>query len=109
MTDKKPVKKRNSATPKAKRMAIDKECLKRYLSENNRIRQIIDNIEKLEDVTVAMDSVEVSRLNSAIGARLSLLKKYLPDEKSVEIKNAEGETFKSETTTFTFTPVGPND
>ena len=39
----------------------------------------------------------VSRLNSANSTRLALLKKYLPDEKSVEIKNAEGETFKSDT------------
>ena len=90
-------------------MAIDKEALKRYLSESNRIRQILDNIAKLEDLTTEMEQVDVSRLNSAISARLALLKKYLPDEKSVEIKNAEGETFKSESTTFTFVPVGVDD
>lgn len=79
-----------------KRRAVNKEELRRYLSENNKIRQIIDNIEKLEDVKTAMEAVDVTRINSAISHRLSLLKKYLPDEKSIEIKNADGETFKSD-------------
>ena len=88
---------KNQATIAAKRRAVNKEELRRYLSENNRVRQIIDNIEKLEDLTIELDNVSTSRLNSAISHRLSLLRKYLPDEKSVEIKNAEGETFKSDT------------
>jgi len=79
-----------------KRREVNKEELRRYLSENNKVRQIIDNIEKLEDVTIEMDNVSVSRINSAISHRLSLLKKYLPDEKSIEIKNAEGEEFKTD-------------
>lgn len=85
-----------STTSANKRREVNKEELRRYLSENNKVRQVIDNIEKLEDVAIPLEQVEVSRLNSAITHRLSLLKKYLPDEKSIEIKNAEGETFKSD-------------
>lgn len=85
-----------STTSANKRREINREELRRYLSENNKVRQIIDNIEKLEDVTLPLEQIDVSRMNSAITHRLSLLKKYLPDEKSVEIKNAEGETFKSD-------------
>lgn len=85
-----------STTSANKRREVNKEELRRYLSENNKVRQIIDNIEKLEDVTIEMDNVSVSRINSAISHRLSLLKKYLPDEKSIEIKNAEGEEFKTD-------------
>ena len=85
-----------STTSANRRRQVNKEELRRYLSENNRVRQIIDNIEKLEDVTLELDNVSVTRLNSAISHRLSLLKKYLPDEKSVEIKNAEGESFKTD-------------
>ena len=85
-----------STTSANKRREVNKEELRRYLSENNKVRQIIDNIEKLEDVSVAMEPVVVTRINSAISHRLALLKKYLPDEKSIEIKNAEGETFKSD-------------
>ena len=95
-----------SATRKANRMAIDKEALRRYLSENNRIQQVIKNIEKLEDLKTAMEQGEITRLNSAINARLALLKKYLPDEKSIEIKNADGESFKTESTVFNFVQVG---
>lgn len=85
-----------STTSANKRREVNKEELRRYLSENNKVRQIIDNIEKLEDVAIEMDNVSVSRMNSAISHRLTLLKKYLPDEKSIEIKNAEGEEFKTD-------------
>lgn len=85
-----------STTSANRRRQVNKEELRRYLSENNRVRQIIDNIQKLEDVTLELDNASVTRLNSAITHRLSLLKKYLPDEKSVEIKNAEGESFKTD-------------
>ena len=75
---------------------INREELRRYLSERGKLSHIFDNLEKLEDQTIEMDSVAVARINSANSTRLALLKKYLPDEKSVEIKNAEGETFKSD-------------
>lgn len=87
---------KDSTTSANKRRAINKEELKRYLSERGKLSHIFDNLEKLEDLTLEMDSVMVSRINSANSARLALLKKYLPDEKSVEIKNADGETFKSD-------------
>ena len=93
----KPVKKVTKSTTSAnKRREINKDELRRYLSENNKVRQIIKNIEKLEDVVVPMEPLEVTRINSAISHRLALLKKYLPDEKSIELKHAEGESFKSD-------------
>lgn len=99
-----------SSTSANKRREVNKEELRRYLSENNKVRQIIDNIKKLEDVTVEMDNISVSRINSAITHRLSLLKKYLPDEKSIEIKNADGETFKSDSKwTVEFINASPKD
>ena len=86
----------SKANTAAKRREINREELKRYLSERGKLSYIFDNIEKLEDETLELDNVMVSRLNSATSTRLSLLKKYLPDEKSVELKNAEGETFKTD-------------
>ena len=94
---KKPVKKAKKSTTSAnKRREINRDELKRYLAERGKLSYIFDNLEKLEDLTLDMDNVMVARLNSANTARLALLKKYLPDEKSVELKNAEGETFKSD-------------
>ena len=87
---------KDSTTSANKRRAINKEELKRYLSERGKLSHIFDNLEKLEDLSTEMDSATVSRLNSANSTRLALLKKYLPDEKSVELKNADGETFKSD-------------
>lgn len=84
------------ANRKVTARAINREELRRYLSERGKLSHIFDNIEKLEDQTIVMDSVEVARINSANSTRLALLKKYLPDEKSVEIKNADGEVFKSD-------------
>lgn len=100
----------SKANTAAKRREINRDELRRYLSENNKIRQIIKNIEKLEDETIELDSAMTSRINSATTHRLSLLKKYLPDEKSVEIKNADGETFKSDSKwTVEFINATPKD
>lgn len=75
---------------------INREELRRYLAERGKLSHVFDNIEKLEDLTIELDSISVSRLSTAINSRLSLLKKYMPDEKSVEIKNSEGESFKTD-------------
>lgn len=101
--------KRGDNTKKTQR-DIKKEELRRYLSERGKLAHIFDNIEKLEDQGIEMDNVMVSRLNSATATRLALLKKYLPDEKSVEIKNAEGESFKSDNKwTVEFINATPED
>jgi len=84
------------ANRKVSSREINREELRRYLSERGKVSYIFDTIEKLEDQKVELDGPMVGRLNIAISARLSLLKKYLPDEKSVEIKNADGETFKTD-------------
>ena len=89
---------------------INREELKRYLSERGKLSYIFDNLEKLEDQTIEMDNVAVARLNSATNTRLALLKKYLPDEKSVELKNADGETFKTDSKwTVEFINADPQD
>ena len=86
----------NSANAKAKRREVNRGELIRYMSERGKVSYIFDSIEKLEDDSNPLENNMATRLNMAISHRLALLKKYLPDEKSVEIKNAEGETFKSD-------------
>jgi hypothetical protein len=75
---------------------VKRNELKRYIAEHCKVRHILKNIEALEDIDTALDGLVVTRLNYAITHRLALLKKYMPDEKSVELKNADGETFKSD-------------
>jgi len=98
------------ANRKVTARTINKEELRRYLSERGKLSHIFDNLEKLEDQTIEMDSVDVARINSANSTRLALLRKYLPDEKSVEIKNADGETFKTDGKwTVEFVNADPKD
>ena len=98
------------ANRKVTARTINKEELRRYLSERGKLSYIFDNLEKLEDQTIEMDSVDVARINSANSTRLALLRKYLPDEKSVEIKNADGETFKTDGKwTVEFVNADPKD
>lgn len=92
------------------RREINREELKLYLSERGKLDYIIENIEKLEDLTLELDGLSVQRMGKAIDSRLKLLNKYLPDEKSVELKNEEGGEFKTAgSVTFTFNPVGTDD
>jgi len=98
------------ANRKVTARTINKEELRRYLSERGKLSHIFDNLEKLEDQSIEMDSVAVARINSANSTRLALLRKYLPDEKSVEIKNADGETFKTDGKwTVEFVNADPKD
>tara|TARA_R110000782_G_scaffold248481_2_gene335430 strand:- start:572 stop:880 length:309 start_codon:yes stop_codon:yes gene_type:complete len=100
----------SKANTAAKRREINREELKRYLAERGKLSYIFDNLDKLEDETLELDNVMVSRLNSATSTRLALLKKYLPDEKSVELKNAEGESFKTDSKwTVEFVNATPKD
>ena len=65
---------------------VRREELRVYLSENNRVRQILDTVEKLEDPTVELDPLMIQRLRAATDTRMGLLKKYLPDVKQQEIE-----------------------
>jgi len=100
----------SKANTAAKRREINREELKRYLAERGKLSYIFDCIEKMEDETIELPPGMPQRLTTAINARLSLLKKYMPDEKAVEIKNAEGEEFKtSGSMQIVFNPVGSDD
>lgn len=87
--------KRGDNTKKTSR-EINREELKRYLSERGKVSHIFDLLEKVDDLNNDMEPIELQRVKLSIDTRLSLLKKYLPDEKSVEVKNEEGGTFKTD-------------
>ncbi|AUR93043.1 coil containing protein, partial [Vibrio phage 1.182.O._10N.286.46.E1] len=72
-------------TVKQSAREVRREELRAYLSANNKVRQILDTVEKLEDLRTELESLEVQRLGKAAELRMSLLKKYLPDIKQQEI------------------------
>lgn len=87
--------KRGNNTKKTTR-EINREELRRYLSERGKLSHIFDLLEKVDDQTQDLEPIDLQRIKLSIDTRLSLLKKYLPDEKSVEIKNEEGESFRTD-------------
>ena len=68
---------------------IRQDALREQLTEQKHVQHVVENIQKLEEPGVELDSVEVQRLRAAIDSRLKLVNKYLPDLKSVELTGDE--------------------
>jgi len=77
---------RDTRTVAQKNRAIRQDELREFLSKQKLIEKVIDNIEKIEDVSTKMPADEVNRLKIASEHRLKLISKYLPDCKSVEVE-----------------------
>jgi hypothetical protein len=73
-----------------KNRAARQEALREQLAQQCRVQHIIENINKIEDLGLPMDAIEVQRIKAANEARLKLLNKYLPDLKSTELTGADG-------------------
>lgn len=93
-----------------KNKEIRQEALRQQLIAGGHVQHVIDICEELNDLTIEMDSTAVTRKRAVIDTKLKLISKYLPDVKSVEIKNAEGEEFKtSNKVEWVIQPVKPKD
>lgn len=75
---------------------IRREALREQLSNQKHVEKVVDSIEKLEDLNVNLEQVEVTRLTKAIDHRLSLIKKFLPDVKTVEHTGDNGQSLFSQ-------------
>ena len=70
--------------------AIRREALREQLAEQCRVQHILENIAKLENLDVDLDSNEINRIKSANEQRIKVMGKYLPDLKSTEITGEDG-------------------
>ena len=70
--------------------AIRAEALREQLAEQCRVQHILENIAKLENLDVDLDSNEINRIKSANEQRIKVMGKYLPDLKSTEITGEDG-------------------
>lgn len=75
-----------AATALHKNRAIRQEALREQLSEQCRVQHVLDNIKKMEEQGISMDTQELNALKYATDARLKLVSKYLPDLKSMELE-----------------------
>lgn len=76
--------------------AIRQEALRESLEAGGHIQHVLDICNDLDDLTVEMDSTAVQRKRAVIDTKLKLIGKYLPDTKSVELSNKDGESFKTD-------------
>ena len=60
------------------------------MAEQCRVQHILENIAKLENLDVDLDSNEINRIKSANEQRIKVMGKYLPDLKSTEITGEDG-------------------
>tara|TARA_R100000544_G_scaffold30278_1_gene16539 strand:- start:91 stop:399 length:309 start_codon:yes stop_codon:yes gene_type:complete len=85
-----------AAHDKHKNRAIRQEALRESLQAGGHIQHVLDICDELNDLSVPMENVEVQRKKTVIDTKLKLISKYLPDTKSVELSNKDGESFKTD-------------
>ena len=76
--------------------AIRQEALRASLEAGGHIQHVLDICKELDDLTVEMDGVAVQRKRAVIDTKMKIIGKYLPDTKSVELSNKDGESFKTD-------------
>ncbi len=87
---------------------IRQDALREQLSNGKHVEHVIDIVKKVEDGGSEFSSLDLQRYKLVIDTKLSLIKKYLPDVKQVEITGEDGGAIKT-SSTFNFIPVGSDD
>ena len=86
-------------TRAAKNKSIRKEALRDQLSAQGHVQHVIDITDKLSDLDITLENVDVTRLKAAADLKLKLINKYLPDLKAVELSGKDGSDFVIKLTT----------
>ena len=64
---------------------VRQDALREQLSKQKHVEKVVENLGKLGDLEVGLDSLQIQRLKAANDGHLKLIAKYLPDTKAVEI------------------------
>ncbi len=75
----------DTANAAAKNRRVRQEALRDQLSAMGLVQHVIDTAEKLNDETIEIDQLMVSRYKIVIDTKLKLIAKYLPDLKQTEL------------------------
>lgn len=86
--------------------AIRRKNLREELSNKGLINHVLDIEGKLRDLSIELESTDVTRLKAAADLNLGLIKKYLPDVKQTEITGEDGEDIRVQLQTKRLTVVG---
>lgn len=77
-------------TPAQKKREQNRDALRELLQSQGHLQHAVDMIKKLSDLETVLDPLDVTRLDKSIGHKLSIVRKYLPDMKAVEISGDNG-------------------
>lgn len=70
--------------------AIRQEALREQLSAQGHVQHVIEICNELNDLTIALEPLDVQRKSKVIDTKLKLINKYLPDLKNTEISGDGG-------------------
>ena len=74
-----------------KNRAVRQEALREQLANQGHLQHIIDLLAEIENLDKELDANQINRLKIVVDTKLSLLKKYLPDLKAVEVTGDGGD------------------
>ena len=77
---------RDTATVAARNRRIRQDSERERLSNQGHVQHVIEIIEELNDETKEFDHQMIDRKKFVVNTKLALIKKYLPDEKVIEIE-----------------------
>lgn len=69
---------------------IRQEALREQLSKQKHIEHVLDILKKVEEPATPLEPVDVQRYKLIVDTKLKLINKYLPDLKSVEVVDEDG-------------------
>lgn len=70
--------------------AIRQEALREQLARGKHLEHAVDCAVKLQDLTLELDQLQVTRLRAAMEGRLKLVAHYLPVLKAMELTGQDG-------------------
>lgn len=75
----------DKANAAAKNRRIRQEALRDQLAAMGLVQHVVDTVKKLNDETIEIEPLMVSRYKIVIDTQLKLITKYLPDLKQTEL------------------------
>jgi hypothetical protein len=66
--------------------ALRQEALREQLASKGLLQKVIEDAAFVRDLSIELDPLQVQRIKVAIDTRLALVKKYMPDLKSIEVQ-----------------------
>jgi len=88
---------RKGSTRAIENKRIRREALIEQLKNKGLCQAVMEDCERLSNTKKKLTPVQVQRLKASNDGRLALIRKYLPDAKTVEVTGEDGDSIKVDT------------